>query len=80
MKDDLRLARQLGYVDNDGILNSLARKLDNAEEAKNKGNSKPAQNILEALINEISAQTDKHIRKTFVESISADVAAFIKTL
>ena len=80
LRDDVRLAKQFGYIDNEGISNSLAQKLNNAEEAKNKGNIKPAQNILEALINEINAQTDKHIKKTFADIFVADIAAFIRTL
>ena len=80
LRDDLRLAKQLGYIDNDGILNSLNKKLENAEEQYKKGQKEAAKNMLEALIKEVKAQTDKHIKKAFADPFSADIAAFIKTL
>ena len=42
---------------NQKIANSLTQKLNNAGDAKNRGNIKTAQNILDALLNEIDAQT-----------------------
>ncbi len=80
LKDDLRLARQLGFVDNDGMLNSLNKKLENAEEQYKKGQKEAANNMLEALVNEVKAQTDKHVKKAFADPFSADIAAFTKTL
>lgn len=51
----------LGWIDNEGILNSLNKKLDNAKKNLEKGNIKTAKNILNAFINEVEAQKGKHL-------------------
>ncbi|MBI4656354.1 MAG: C39 family peptidase [Elusimicrobia bacterium] len=79
-RKDIELSLTFGLITNEGIANSLTQKLNNAEEAKNKGNIKPAQNILEALINEIDAQTDKHINKDAAEFLKQDIQYLINHL
>jgi hypothetical protein len=54
-------AFNLGWITNKGILNSLDQKLDNARKQLERGNNKSAKNILEAFINEVEAQKDKHL-------------------
>jgi hypothetical protein len=54
-------ALALGWITNQGIANSLDQKLDNARKQLERGNNKAAKNILEAFINEVEAQKDKHL-------------------
>ena len=54
-------AFNLGWITNKGILNSLDQKLDNARKQLERGNNKAAKNILEAFINEVEAQKEKHL-------------------
>ena len=60
-------------ITNQGIVNSLIQKLNNAEETNQRGQKNAAQNILDALLNEIDAQTDKHILKDAVEILKQDI-------
>jgi hypothetical protein len=54
-------AFKLGWITNKGILNSLDQKLDNGRKQLERGNNKSAKNILQAFINEVEAQKDKHL-------------------
>lgn len=59
--DDVDESYQNGWVDNQGIANSLNQKLENAKKQLEKGKTKQAVNILNAFINEVEAQKDKHL-------------------
>ena len=65
---------------NQKIANSLTQKLNNAGDAKNRGNIKTAQNILDALLNEIDAQTEKHIIKDASKILIEDAMVLIDSL
>jgi hypothetical protein len=52
----------LGWIDNQGIVNSLDAKLDNAKKHLEKGQKTPAINELKAFVNEVEAQKDKHLK------------------
>jgi hypothetical protein len=54
-------AFSFGWITNQGIANSLDQKLDNARKQLKRGNNKAAKNILEAFINEVEAQKEKHL-------------------
>jgi hypothetical protein len=54
-------AFSLGWIDNHGIVNSLDAKLDNAKKHLEKGKTTPAINVLQAFVNEVEAQKDKHV-------------------
>ncbi len=54
-------AFDLGWIDNQGIVNSLDVKLDNAKQHLEKGQTTPAINDLQAFVNELEAQKDKHV-------------------
>ncbi len=54
-------AQFLGWIDNEGIANSLDQKLDNARNALMKNDKTSAKNILIAFVNEVEAQKDKHL-------------------
>jgi hypothetical protein len=54
-------SKALGWMDNTGILKSLDAKLDNAKKKLESNDTKTARNILEAFLNEVEAQKDKHL-------------------
>ncbi len=54
-------ALSLGWIDNQGIVNSLDSKLDNARKKLVSGDSTAAKNILNAFVNEVEAQKGKHL-------------------
>jgi hypothetical protein len=54
-------AASLGWIDNTGIVNSLDVKLDNAKKKLSQGDNNTAKNILGAFLNEVEAQTGKHL-------------------
>lgn len=54
-------AFSLGWIKNAGIEQSLDAKLDNAKKKIEQGNTNAAKNILNAFLNEVEAQKDKHL-------------------
>ena len=54
-------ATNSGSIDNKGIANSLISKLEEAKRQLEKGKSKQAVNALNAFLNELSGQHEKHI-------------------
>ncbi len=54
-------ALALKWIDNQGIANSLDQKLENARKKLVSGDSVAARNNLEAFVNEVEAQKDKHL-------------------
>ena len=54
-------ALRLGWIDNLGIANSLDSKIIAARQAVQAGDNGAARNILNALLNEIEAQSGKHL-------------------
>lgn len=50
-----------GHIDNAGVARSLLAKLDAAQAALDRGQTKVAINKLEAFIQEVTAQSGKHI-------------------
>ena len=69
-----------GLIDNAGIANSLASKLDAAIKKIEQGKVETAKNILEALINQISAQSGKHISAEVAEALIADIEYILDSL
>jgi hypothetical protein len=58
---DLELAFKLDKIKNEGLKNNLLKKLQNAEAAHSRENTKAAENMLNAFLNEIKAQTGKGV-------------------
>jgi predicted negative regulator of RcsB-dependent stress response len=56
-------AAQQGFIDNQGITNSLLAKLDAAQAALDRGQTSVAINQLQAFIHEVQAQAGKHIEQ-----------------
>jgi hypothetical protein len=68
---DINNSLQLGLIDNQGIANSLSQKVEATQKATgNNGN-----NILKAFINEVNAQSGKHIKGAAVQVLLADANA-----
>ena len=60
---------QEGLIDNQGIKNSLIKKLENAQAALGRGQPNVAKNILGAFVNEVQAQSGKHINATAASTL-----------
>jgi hypothetical protein len=58
---DINNSLQLGLIDNQGIANSLSKKIQAASDALARGNKQASKNILGAFLSEVAAQTGKHI-------------------
>ncbi len=54
-------AVSLGWIDNQGIANSLDSKLDNAKSRFAAGDTTAAKNVLNAFVSEVEAQNGKHL-------------------
>ena len=65
---DINNSVRLGLIDNQGIANSLSQKLRAAQKA----NAPARNNILFAFINEVNAQTGKHISRTAAQVLLQD--------
>ena len=57
----IRELRRRGEIDSDGSMKSLLAKAENALKSYNSGKLTPAQNQLDAIINEATAQSGKHL-------------------
>jgi hypothetical protein len=68
---------QLGLIKNQGILNSLLSKLENADRQYKMGNVDTAKNIIRAFSNELSAIEGKQIDKKCVSALQMDIKAFL---
>jgi len=54
-------ASDMAHIDNKGVAKSLMAKLDGAQAALDRGQTRVAINKLNAFINEVNAQSGKHI-------------------
>lgn len=79
IKQDIEIAFKLGIIDNQGVANSLIQKLDAAETNAKKNKSQTAQNVLNALKQEIEAQRGKHINEEFVEVLLRDIDTLLRS-
>jgi hypothetical protein len=68
---------QLGLIKNQGILNSLLSKLQNADKQYKMGDVDTAKNIIRAFSNELSALEGKQIDQECVSALQMDVKAFL---
>ena len=66
-----------GSINNQGIANSLLAKLNAALQARNNGNCSAAANIYGAFINEVMAQSGKHISTSAAAILIADAQYLI---
>ncbi|MBI5598119.1 MAG: hypothetical protein HY890_00095 [Deltaproteobacteria bacterium] len=80
LRQDITLSRKVGWIDNDGIMKSLLKKAEAAEESVNKGNTMAAENELKALVNEVEAQRGKHITEDAAKILIEDARYMIDNL
>jgi hypothetical protein len=78
--ESLHTAFSLNWIDNKGIFNSLNKKIEHVELAVRNGNINTAVNNLKAFINEVHAQSGKHIKKVAADIFISDAQAYIKQL
>jgi hypothetical protein len=69
----VQLARQQGLIRNDGLANSLIKKLEAADAATARGGTAAAKNILNAFANEVLAQSGKQIKTDTAAILIQDV-------
>jgi len=75
---EIEIGRQLNLIDNNGIKNSLIKKLDNAQRQIELNRKNTATNILNAFINEVEAQKGKYINLNFAELLIDDAQYIIE--
>jgi len=73
VQDLIRELRRRGEIDSDGVMNSLLAKAQAAAASIARGNRTAALNQLGALLNELAAQSGKHITARGAAIASADV-------
>ena len=78
--DGLKRFYAEGKITNSGIYNSLLKKLTNAQASLKKGQTKTAINQLNAFINEVQAQSGKHINANAASLLIADARWVIDDL
>jgi len=77
MLDDLDSCCEKGWIENQGICNSLRKKLENAVKHFEKDQTKQAMNVLNAFKNELDAQKDKHVNNKAWTILSFNVEQII---
>ncbi len=80
LKQDIALSRKIGWIDNDGIMNSLLKKAKAIEASISKGNKTSAKNQLNAFINEVNAQKGKHISDKAAKILLEDAQYILENL
>jgi len=80
LKQDITLSGKIGWIDNQGILNSLLKKAEAIETSISKGNKEAAENQINALISEIEAQRGKHISDKAAKILLEDTEYLMKSL
>lgn len=80
LKQDITLSRKIGWIDNDGIMNSLLKKVEAIEASIAKGNKTSAKNQLNAFINEVNAQKGKHISDKAIKILLEDAQCILTNL
>ena len=76
----IRQAFEEGKITNKGIANSLIAKLETAGKHLEKGKPKQAVNVLNAFLNELEAQYEKHIAGEVYDYLKENVTALITRL
>ncbi len=69
-----------GFIDNQGVTNSLLAKLDAAQAALDRGQTSVAINNLEAFIHEVQAQAGKHIQQEHAGQLVEHAQVVIQAL
>jgi hypothetical protein len=75
---DIRNSLALGFIDDEGIANSLLSKINAASAAHAQGETKRVSGILDAFINEVNAQTSKHINGIAPQVLLSDARSLLR--
>ncbi len=73
-------AADQGFIDNQGITNSLLAKLDAAQAAQDRGQTGAVINLLNAFIHGVQAQADKHIEQEHAQHLVMHAQLVIQAL
>jgi hypothetical protein len=73
-------AADQGFIDNQGVTNSLLAQLDAAQAALDHGQTGAAISLLNAFIHEVQAQAGKHIKQTHAEDLVMHAQMVIQAL
>ena len=73
-------AADQGFIDNQGITNSLLAKLDAAQAAQDRGQTGAVINLLNAFIHEVQAQAGKHIEQPHAQDLVMHAQLVIQAL
>lgn len=76
----VQLAADAGFIDNQGVTNSLLAKLDAAQAALDRSQAGTAINLLNAFIHEVQAQAGKHIEQMHAEHLVMHAQIVIQAL
>ena len=80
LKQDIELSGKVVWISNKGIINSLLKKVENIEKSISKDKTATAKNQLNAFINEVKAQDEKHIHKDAATMLVEDAEYMIGEL
>ncbi|HKC65447.1 MAG TPA: hypothetical protein VKB86_17530 [Pyrinomonadaceae bacterium] len=75
--DDVRDSLKLGLIDNQGISNSLSRKIEAAAEAAARGKYQVSRNVLAAFKSEVNTQISKHINSLVAQVLLEDANSLL---
>jgi hypothetical protein len=78
--DDISNMLALGLIDNKGIAKALSSNINAASNAAAGGDKKTAENILKAFINQVNAQSGKHISGVAPQLLLADANCLLGQL
>jgi hypothetical protein len=73
-------ARDMGHIDNAGVANSLLAKIDAAQAAYDRGQSSVAINNLQAFVQQVQAQSGKHITQEHADHMGMHAQMVIDAL
>jgi hypothetical protein len=80
LKACVQLDADQGFIDNQGVTNSLLAKLDTAQAALDRGQTSVAINTLMAFIHEVQAQAGKHIESIHAQQLVIHAQLVIQAL
>ncbi len=73
-------AADQGFIDNQGVTNSLLAKLDAAQTAQDRGQTGAAIKLLNSFIHVVQAQADKHIEQEHAQHLVMHAQLVIQAL
>jgi len=79
-RGDISSSLALGLIDNQGIANSLSRKIDAASAAAGRGDTTSQANNLRAFIAEVAAQTGKHLNGIASQVLLSDANSLLSEI